>query len=233
MCSALSAALAVAGAAHRAMHYVSSRRRSRAALLVPSRLAPAVPLPLPLVTETTRRAAVAGAGERSSWSSGGVFGRRPTPSPRLPLLRVCCGGDVTGRAECGLQPSARALRHGHNSPTPSRSGRRPHVAARSASAGGWPPSQTAQRQTHPDHTRADACPEPTDAVGVVEAARTEPKAAREGEGSVRTTKPAPSIYPHATALGKFERRDKTRTFCLRALGRPTPKGGSIGFGYWL
>ena len=88
------------------------------------------------VAETTRRpAAVARAGERSSRPSGGVFGRRPTPSQRLPLLRVCCWGDVTGRAECGLQPSARALRHGHNSPTPSRS-RRPlnTVAARSASA---------------------------------------------------------------------------------------------------
>ena len=31
----------------------------------------------------------------------------------------------------------------------------------------------------------------------------------------------------------LRRRDKTRTFCLRALGRPTPKGGSIGFGYWV
>ena len=47
---------------------------------------------------------------------------------------------------------------------------------------------------------------------------------REGEGSVRTTKPAPSEYPHATALGKFERRDKTRTFCLRALGSTHPEG---------
>ena len=51
---------------------------------------------------------------------------------------------------------------------------------------------------------------------------------REGEGSVRTTKPAPSEYPHATALGKFERRDKTRTFCLRALGRPTQRVGRMG-----
>ena len=63
--------------------------------------------------------------------------------------------------------------------------------------------------------------------------RTQSRRAKDkGEGSVRTTKPAPSEYPHATALGKFGRRDKTRTFCLRALGRPTPKGGSIGlFGY--
>ena len=52
--------------------------------------------------------------------------------------------------------------------------------------------------------------------------------AKRREGSVRTTKPAPSEYPHATALGKFERRDKTRTFCLWALGRPTRRVGPLG-----
>jgi len=31
----------------------------------------------------------------------------------------------------------------------------------------------------------------------------------------------------------LRRRDKTRTFCLRALGSTHPKGGSIGFGYWV
>ena len=67
---------------------------------------------------------------------------------------------------------------------------------------------------------------------MVEAARTEPKRQEKGRVPLEQAKPAPSEYPHATALGKFERRDKTRTFCLRALGRPTPKGGSIGlFGY--
>ena len=57
--------------------------------------------------------------------------------------------------------------------------------------------------------------------------------AKRREGSVRTTKPAPSEYPHATVLGKFERRDKTRTFCLWALGRPTRRVGRFGLVDWL
>ena len=55
MCSAVSAALAVARAVQRAMRYASSRRRSRAAVLVPSRCQPAVPIASGPVTETTRR----------------------------------------------------------------------------------------------------------------------------------------------------------------------------------
>ena len=34
----------------------------------------------------------------------------------------------------------------------------------------------------------------------------------QGKGSVRTTKPAPAEYPHATALGKFARRTKPARF---------------------
>ena len=85
-----------------------------------------------------------------------------------------------------------------------------------------------KHKLHLDHTPAGAWPEPTDAVGVVEVARGERGPRTKGKGSVRTTKPAPSEYPHATALGKFERRDKTRTFCLRALGRPTRRVGRLG-----
>ena len=45
-----------------------------------------------------------------------------------------------------------------------------------------------------------------------------------GRVPLEQAKPAPSEYPHATALGKFERRDKTRTFCLRALVSTHPEG---------
>ena len=49
-------------------------------------------------------------------------------------------------------------------------------------------------------------------------------AREKGRVPLERVKPAPSEYPHATALGKFECRDKTRTFCLRALGTTHPEG---------
>ena len=49
-------------------------------------------------------------------------------------------------------------------------------------------------------------------------------------GSVRTTKPAPSEYPHAMALGKFEAPRQNPHVLTPALGSTHPSGGSIGFG---
>ena len=47
------------------------------------------------------------------------------------------------------------------------------------------------------------------------------------------TKPAPSEYPHATALGKFVAPRQNPHVLPPGLGLTHPKGGSIGFGYWL
>ena len=126
MCSALSAVLAMVRAAQRAMHYASSPRRSRAAVLVPSRCQPAVPIAsLSPLTETTRRQpAVARAGERSSWSSGGVFGARRR---RRALFFASADGprtaDLPGSPQCpsGLGP--------HRACAVGRTRRRPDAVA--------------------------------------------------------------------------------------------------------
>ena len=54
-----------------------------------------------------------------------------------------------------------------------------------------------------DHARVGAWPEPTDAVGEVDAAPQEERGAEAKGVPLEHVKPAPSEYPHATALGKF------------------------------
>ena len=60
-----------------------------------------------------------------------------------------------------------------------------------------------KHKLHLDHTPAGAWPEPADAVGVVEVARGEDGPRAKGRVPLEQAKPAPSEYPHATALGKF------------------------------
>ena len=45
--------------------------------------------------------------------------------------------------------------------------------------------------------------------------------------------PHPQNTRMLRSCANLRRRDKTRTFCLRALVSTHPKGRSIGFGYWL
>ena len=104
MGSALSAALAVARAAQRAMRYASSRRRSRAAVLVPSRCQPAVPIASGPVTETTttrrhnggsRAPGSVRLGRREESSAGA---RRRRSAPAWPLQVACGRPTPVGRA---------------------------------------------------------------------------------------------------------------------------------------
>ena len=54
-----------------------------------------------------------------------------------------------------------------------------------------------------------------------------------GRVPLEQTKPAPSEYPHATALGKFAAPRQNPHVLPPGLGSTHPKGGSIGFGYWV
>jgi hypothetical protein len=107
----------------------------------------------------------------------------------------------------GTQLSARALRPLHTSPPRSGRPRRHHRGAGLAFCQRGPDwhrvsvtDPEAQPSAHTLGARGHASPTPRRRVAEVWS-RTAGK--REGEGSVRTTKPAPSEYPHVTALGKF------------------------------
>ena len=158
------------------------------------------------VTETTRRpAAVAGAGERSSRPSRGVFGRRPTPSPRASAVADRGGRDgPSWTGDKPTQPSARSC-----APDTARRRRRGVAAA--------PTSQRARLPADGDPTGTGlsrAQPECAHPRGPGETARQRrvdgsptcgAKGGQRAKGRVplEQTKPAPSEYPHATALGKF------------------------------
>jgi len=212
------------------MHYASSRRRSRAcSACAVSRAPQQCHLASASVTETTsrrsRRPRGGALAEPVEESSAGARRRR-----RASLLLPVGGRDGPSlRAECG--PGDTACGPGHSSPTPSRSGRRPRVAARSWLVGCSESVREHKTQEHRG-ARVDAGPEPTDAVGVVEVARGERGPRTKGKGSVRTTKPAPSEYPHATALANLRARQNPHVL-PPGFGSTHPKGGSIGFGYWV
>ena len=164
--------------------------------------------------------------------SRGVVGRRSTPSQRASAVADRGGRDgPSWSGDKPTQPSARSLRPLHTSPTPSRSGRRPHVAARSASAGdGHRARQHKDKRTRitPEQTPAQSPPTPSEWWRPP--TRSGP-AKQKGRVPLERQKPAPSEYPHATALGKFRAPRQNPHVLPPGFGSTHPSGGSIGF--WL
>ena len=212
------------------MHYVSSRRRSRAAVLVPSRCQPAVPIASGPVTETTRRQQPSPApGERSPTPSGGVVAPDAVAARFFRPLQMW---PADGRLRW-QSPSAQ-VDWDPTMPTPSSgvvsARRRRGVDGPSwcvPVAGWWPSLEQRQPSAHTLGARGHTSPSPRRRV----VHRTQSRRAKgQGEGSVRTTKPAPSEYPHATALGKFAAPRQNPHVLPLGFGSTHPEGGSIGFG---
>ena len=183
-------------------------------------------LALRLKPQAEGRAAHGGSARRGRREESSAGARRRRRALFFGLCRRPADGRLrSGRAQCpsGLGP--------HLAYAVGRSRRRPDAVA------AWPllvgprrgqrgePQVTGMADSQPSvHTLGETARRRR----VDESPARSRRAKGQGEGSVRTTKPAPSEYPHATALGKFERRDKTRTFCLRALVRPTRRVGRLG-----
>ena len=195
------------------MHYASSPRRSRACSVVRSRVRHSSAIASGPVAETTRRS--------SRRRRGGTLADAVARSRRRPMPlaarsadgpRTASSGGAAPPSQDGLGPHhAYAVGRSRRRPTPSRRG----LCWWAGLVCQWQvalPRVESAKCAHP-RGRGDSSPSPRRRV----VHRTQSRRAKDkGEGSVRTTKPAPSEYPHATALGRFERRDKTRTFCLRA-----------------
>ena len=183
----------------RAVHYVSSRRRSRAAVLVPSRCVRQQCHCLSLWLKPQVGAAVAGAGERLSRASGGVVGQHPTPSPRaFSPLQMARGRPARGWQQCQSRLGP------HHACAVGRSRRRPDAVA------AWPllmgQAGVCQWQVVAEPKTAE-CAQPGHASSTPRRRvvhRTQSRRAKgQGEGSVRTGKTRTLRIPARYGLGQI------------------------------